>query len=628
MNPGWLDELNRPEADFAVLRRQGAVEILTGSAQAYKLLSDLPVDHRGPVAADRSSADVLAMVPYRQLAERGYACRDDAEPLLGLRVQSRAEVPLEEFLAACPAEDPGLTGAAFDLDDDAYAELVRSVIEEDIASGEAVNFVVHRVLTGHLAAWSTAAALSVFARLLSKEGGAYWTFVVRMRGRTWIGASPERHVSLRDGEAVMNPISGTFRYPGSEPEEDDVLAFLADLKETEELYMVLDEELKTMAALCPDGGRIHGPWLKEMAHLAHTGYLLKGACPLDGPEVLSRSLFAPTVTGSPVRNACRVIARREPAGRGYYSGVIALFGRDESEHALLDSAIVIRTADVSAAGHLRLGVGATVVRHSRPADGAAETAAKATGVLAAFRGDTGPAVPAPRRPGMADRPAIASALAERNDALASFWLRGIGRPDQVFAGKRLLLIDAEDDFTAMLTLQLESLGLEVDLRRHHEDIEPGAHDLVMLGPGPGDPADLDDARISRLRDLALGLLAGAIPLAGVCLGHQVIASLLGLRIRRLRSPGQGRRQEINLFGRAATAGFYNSFAAYSMTDTIICPHTGRTVRVSRDRNTGEVHALAAPGLATMQFHPESVLTRDGPGLLAAQLRPLLIPVLA
>ncbi|MGW1729350.1 chorismate-binding protein [Streptomyces sp. NPDC002306] len=149
--------------------------------------------------------------------------------------------------------------------------------------------------------------------------------------------------------------------------------------------MVLDEELKTMAALCPQGRRVHSPRLKEMAHLAHTEYHLRGACPLEGPEVLRRSMFAPTVTGSPLRNACQVIARRKPAGRGYYSGVAALMGRDRDGRSTLDSTILIRTADVSETGRLRLGVGATIVRHSQPALESAETRTKAKGVLQAFR---------------------------------------------------------------------------------------------------------------------------------------------------------------------------------------------------------------------------------------------------
>ncbi|HCF1085339.1 TPA: chorismate-binding protein, partial [Pseudomonas aeruginosa] len=94
------------------------------------------------------------------------------------------------------------------------------------------------------------------------------------------------------------------------------------------LYMVVDEELKMMARICEDGGRVLGPYLKEMAHLAHTEYFIEGQTSRDVREVLRETLFAPTVTGSPLESACRVIRRYEPQGRGYYSGVAALASRN------------------------------------------------------------------------------------------------------------------------------------------------------------------------------------------------------------------------------------------------------------------------------------------------------------
>ena len=105
-----------------------------------------------------------------------------------------------------------------------------------------------------------------------------------------------------------------------------------------------------MARICDAGVRVVGPSLKEMARLAHTEYFIEGAHPRDPREILRETLFAPTVTGSPLENACRVIARYEPEGRGYYSGVVALIGRDARGARTLDSAILIRTADIDRGG--------------------------------------------------------------------------------------------------------------------------------------------------------------------------------------------------------------------------------------------------------------------------------------
>lgn len=78
--------------------------------------------------------------------------------------------------------------------------------------------------------------------------------------------------------------------------------------------MVVDEELKMMCTVGDMGGVVVGPRLKEMSHLAHTEYELRGRSSLDVREVLRETMFAATVTGSPVQNACRVIERYESGG--------------------------------------------------------------------------------------------------------------------------------------------------------------------------------------------------------------------------------------------------------------------------------------------------------------------------
>ena len=123
----------------------------------------------------------------------------------------------------------------------------------------------------------------------------------------------------------MNPISGTFRHPAGGATAETLTEFLESTKETEELFMVVDEELKMMSAVCTDGGRITGPHLKEMSRLTHTEYVLRGRSRLDPRDILRETMFAPTVTGSPMQNACTVITRHERTPRGYYSGVAALF---------------------------------------------------------------------------------------------------------------------------------------------------------------------------------------------------------------------------------------------------------------------------------------------------------------
>ena len=119
-----------------------------------------------------------------------------------------------------------------------------------------------------------------------------------------------------------------------------------------------------------------------------------------------------------------------------------------------------------------------------------------------------------------------------------------------------------------------------------------------------------------MQRLTLDALHRDVPLLSVCLGHQVLARLFGFPIRRKDVPHQGTQREVDLFGRSELVGFYNSFTAFSEHDQVHCLGLSGPIDVSRDRRTGEVHALRGPGFASVQFHPESVLTRNGSSIIA------------
>ncbi|MBT8226047.1 MAG: phenazine-specific anthranilate synthase [Dactylosporangium sp.] len=611
--------LLRSGRPFALIRREERrqVEIVTGDLTTVATLADIPLP---------AGSSTLALVPFRQASERGFAVVEDGAPLLCLRIDQRSTRDIDQVLAGLPADPPRLRDGGFDLDDAAYGTVVERVVSDEIGRGEGSNFVIHRSYRARIDGDPLDGALAAFGRLLRTERGAYWTFCVHTGTSTFVGATPERHVSVDDGLIMMNPISGTYRHGPDGPDRDDLLRFLADQKEIDELFMVLDEELKMMAAVADLGGQVVGPYLKEMAHLTHTEYLLAGRGHRDVRQVLQRTMFAPTVVGSPIENACRVVARHEARGRGYYGGVLALLGSDGQGRQSIDAPILIRYAEFADSGELRVPVGATLVRHSVGGHEVQETYAKARGVLSALGvapggrcvpGGGAPDADAPQDCGLASDAAVQTALHRRNATLAGFWLEardpGAAPLAPELAGRRVLVVDAEDTFTGMLTHQLRALGMVVTVRPYHEDPPIGGYDLVVAGPGPGDPENLADPRIGVLRRIVLEALGSRQPLLGICLGHQVLASVLGLRLGRGPTPYQGTQRVIDFFGRSERVGFYSTFtatAASSFLDTPVGP-----VRLARDATSHEVHALRGVTFASVPFHPESVLSEHGIDLL-------------
>lgn len=608
---------------FALLARDGAtVEILRGDVVDVALLADIPL-----VDASGTPREVLALVPFRQVIERGFECHDDRAPLRCLVVEDHAQMPLDAALSELPKTAVALSDAGFDVSDEDYAAIVRRVIAEEIGRGEGANFVIRRDFIAGVDTDPIVAGLTWFRALLEHERGAYWTFLIVTDGHVAVGASPEAHVSARGGVVTMNPISGTFRHPAGGATAESLTDFLSSTKETEELFMVVDEELKMMSAVCSDGGRITGPHLKEMSRLTHTEYMLRGHSTLDPRDILRETMFAPTVTGSPMQNACTVITRHERTPRGYYSGVAALFTpRVDAAEGVpshdLDAPILIRTAYL-VDGRLRVPVGATLVRHSDPDGEVGETHGKAAGVLGAIGAVPRDTVatasvpvdedePAAQPALLADDPQIAELLASRNHRLAEFWLNpqapaAHGGP---FAGKNALVVDAEDRFTTMLAHQLRHLGLDAHIV-HWSQATPervAAADLVVAGPGPGDPRESTSARITRMRDVVHARLDAGAPLVAVCLSHQILADTIGLELAPLDQPHQGLQKTVDVFGQDASIGFYNTFTA-KITPSVAVAGSG--VEVSADPETGAVYALRGPHFATVQGHLESILSRDG-----------------
>ncbi|MCQ9131969.1 chorismate-binding protein [Streptomyces hilarionis] len=626
---------------FALLRRQrpGApgpapVELLfgdvdtgkssgpwgsSGSVDGAETVGSL--DWAGPPGA-APGPGLLALLPFRHLAAHGLPCHDDGTPVRVLRVREHHVLPADAFT------DPRLPGAGplewrdagFTTTDTQYEDLVRGFVASDAARG-GLNVLLRRDWTARLPDFRPAVAVDLFRRLLTAESGAYWTFVVHTGGArplTLVGATPQGHVGVEGGRVVMNPLCGTYRLPPQGPDAGDLLAFLADRKESEELATTVDAELALLCGLSGPGVRVEGPFLRRMAHLLHTQCRISGPAAAGARETLARALFASTVVGSPYADACRAIHRHETTGRGYYGGALALIGRDAAGAEELDSAAVIRTLVVDHRGEARLSVGATVGGRSSPEAESAETRTKARTVLTALTAQPPAAAPPPaaaQEPASAPRAcgvpvfdaAVRDALDRRHAALSSFWTEGTAAPP-VGAAPVLVLDPGGDpvaELAALLHLVTAVQGPAVVVRYD----APGAADTlvrhagpVLLASGPGRPDDPRCVRMASLRRTAASLVRerppGGPPVAGVGLGFQLLA-LAALPEARVvpRSGGTGLAREVEVFGRPVTAAFRNAHAIVSGPDG------------------HEVVALGEQAVRGVQFRPESVLTTDGAGVL-------------
>ncbi|WP_167595286.1 chorismate-binding protein [Chromobacterium subtsugae] len=595
---------------FFLMRRKNEPTVLacTGKVERFRHLADIPMKSG---LADSHTFDSVNLIPFAQARERGFPVHDDGEPIVSLQIENSQYFPLSQFVEMLPNEQVDISNISFTTDQAEYEAIIRNIINCEIGTGQGANFVIARECVAHIGNAELSGILSIFRSLLLNEFGAYWTFAFYDGEHYYLGASPERHISASCGEVMMNPISGTYRknsaYEVAESEKD-FLEFLQDEKEIFELFMVCDEELKIMSEICDQGGSVIGPMLKEMSRLIHTEYLLVGKTDKSIIDLLRRSMFAPTVTGSPVLSAFRVIHRYEKQSRGYYGATIALVGRNKDGSATLDAPILIRTLQIDRAGKAVARVGATLVRGSNPMHEVWETETKIAGLFNAVRNAGKSPAPPERLLDKMDHEQIQRLLQSRNAYLSRFWFESQDADfgtEPSLRGKSVTIVDAEDDFSVMLKRLLEQLEMQVSLVSF-ADYNPQLHqsDLLVAGPGPGNPLDSQDGKMMRLRNIIAARLESGQAMLCVCLSHQILCDILGFPVITKAVPLQGTQQVIDLFGTQQRVGFYNTYVG-------LATQTLEQVRVASDEESREIHALQGERFFSVQFHPESILTPHG-----------------
>ncbi|MEK9165680.1 MAG: chorismate-binding protein [Patescibacteria group bacterium] len=597
---------------FAIIRRkeESDVLILEGTALELNKLSDMPrrkgKDRRGEVF------DTISILPFSQIKERGMEARDDGAKIICIKIARQTKVPVKKLNAILPQEDVTLVdGVKYNYTDEEYKSIIKNIIKKEIGNGEGANFVIPRKGTAKIKNFSTDKALSIYKNILKGEIGSYWTFLFFDGSRYFVGATPERHISVREGKVLMNPISGTFRKNGFLSDYSkfsrEFKKFLRDKKEINELFMVVDEELKMMADVCDQGGMIIGPLLKEMSELIHTEYLLSGKSAKDIIDILRRSMYAATVTGSPVESACKIIKKYESEARRYYGSALALIGRDKNGDDILDSPITIRTAEINKNGECALKAGATLVRDSKPCFELRETKVKMRAMLNILQN---PRIKHPKKflPKLNTDDQICELLQQRNQELSKFWFFNQENEDNSvpeLKGKKVAIIDNEDGFCYMLKHMIAHMGAFATIVKFSAyNFNQDKSDIVIVGPGTGNPNQIGDKKMKIVYNIVQELLKSKRKFCAVCLGHQILCRSLGIKVEKKKNPSQGVVETILFCGRKERAGFYNTFTGKY-------EHEIPGVSIDFNHDTKEIYALRGRFFASFQFHPESILTQNG-----------------
>jgi anthranilate synthase component 2 len=179
---------------------------------------------------------------------------------------------------------------------------------------------------------------------------------------------------------------------------------------------------------------------------------------------------------------------------------------------------------------------------------------------------------------------------------------------------RVLMLDNYDSFTYNLVHLLEELGADVIVRRNDaidaDEAEALAPDRLVVSPGPGRPAD---AGVSVQLIRRLGSTTRTL---GVCLGHQAIVEAFGGSVGQAKALLHGKASTVMHDGKGVFAGLpaeiqagrYHSLAAVTVPSCLEI--TSRTA----DGEVMGVRHCELP-IEGVQFHPESVLTPDGPQMI-------------
>ncbi|MEV7801195.1 chorismate-binding protein [Microbacterium foliorum] len=505
-----------------------------------------------------------------------------------------------------------------DISDTEYGSLIEYARDTLIKSGEGCNFVFRR---DHEVKLSQAdepeeIALGCFMSLLSQKEVSYWNFAWFDGERFCISSTPESLITISDGIAKMNPISGTYR---CEDDDRSITEFLNDKKEIFELDMVLDEELKVMSRICHSNISVEGPELIKSNGVIHTGFSINGSLSESIGTALMATLGAPTVVGSPLSIAQKYVASSEKSSRGYYAGTCGVIYSENDKLPVLKSALIIRCLELdknSSKG--TISAGATIVKDSDITSELSEVWSKTKSTMKAM------GIPyqdnqivneclneVAHNSNLINRylssESVKKILRKRRERIPSIWRNketACTKYKRIAANNRIILIECGDNFIWMIAYILKIGGYETTVINWDSDKSSlQGYDCIILGPGPGDPR-IDDERAKAIREWERNARESRIATIAVCLSHQILSKALGYSLELLPDgPSQGKQKKFELCD-----GNQYKFACYN------------SYHVINNYPYKALNYIKGVGYRSFQFHPESVLSQEGDTFLVKEVK--------
>jgi 2-amino-4-deoxychorismate synthase len=590
------------ENPFVLVEQDGIVSYATGTIHK---LADLQALKE---LQEKTKEKIFFLTPF-SLAERedqGLAHGD--ESILGLAIENEIKISKEKMLSLLPDEAIQHGEIKPDISAEKFWKMVEQVLEE-IKGGNICQCIISREFQTVLQNFSPAMLLTLYKKLLGIDG-SYMTFMFNTWEQVYTWASPEMHLKVTENTVEKRPIAGTMakKYFDEQWEEksffDRLVEFLKNPKEEKENLMVTDEELK-MILKFTEWWKIKWPLVTEIGAVIHTEnhFIWKRKKGMEVLDIFKETLNAPTLVGSPLKSAFEIIKNMEESSRGYYGWAFWYLDGDTMDTCIAIRMAVLNNLD-SENVNLSVRAGAGIVSDSTPEWETVETENKAKWFLwilenqKTFESYLEKLTPDQKQ-------VIQNLLEERKNKLSDFYTKSQDENLEVekIKGKKFVIINNDDDFVFMLKYMITRMGGEVEVIENEKFNKDEISDdtIVVLWPWPGDINDKKDQKMLKLLELTKYFQEKNQKMIWICLGHQAICKHNGMDVKRQDVITQWVQKEIDLFWEKKVVWYYNSFSPIANGEK----NNYDVVEWERMMYRQKENQVS------MQFHPESIMSKDG-----------------